>query len=88
MPYNIPQPSGFTGAQLAWAREVTKALNAMPVFSWGSFATPNSNVSGAKGDVFMNIGSGSTHTRAWIKVGPDNGTVSNISWDAIRVLPS
>lgn len=89
MPYNLPQPpSGVTGELRTYLVQIVKAINATPVFSWGSFATPNSNVSGPKGDFFVNLGSASTHTRVWMKVGPDNGTVSNMSWDAIRVLPS
>ena len=87
MPYNIPQPpSGITGEHRAYLQLIAAALNATPVFSWGSYTTPNSAVSGAKGDFFINNGSASTWTRVWQKTGPDNGTVSNTSWVVVRIL--
>jgi hypothetical protein len=88
VPYNLPPPSGFTGQQRRWLELVQAALNATPVFSWGSFATPNSNVSGVLSDFFINTGSASTETRLFMKVGPASGTVSNISWATVRILPN
>jgi len=87
VPYNLPQPpSGITGELRSYLQQIVKAINATPVYSWGSFTTPNSNVSGAKGDYFINNGSGSTWSRVWQKTGPDNGTVSNTSWVVVRIL--
>lgn len=86
VPYNLPPPSGFTGEQRRWLELVQAALNATPVFSWGSFSTPNSVKSGAIGDFFINTGAVSTETRLFMKVAPDSGTVSNISWVPFRIL--
>lgn len=88
MPYNLrPVPSSFTGDDRRWLEELRKLVNGLPVVSFGSFATPNSNVSGALTDLFVNIGSTSTSTRLWVKTGPENLTISNTSWSAIRILP-
>ena len=83
----IPEPpSSVSGALREWLSRVADAINQQPTFSRFSAAgTPNSAVSGQCGDIAMNMGSASTMSRLWLKVGPETG-ISNTSWVAIRIL--
>ena len=87
MPIRFPDPpSAFTGAQLDYLRKVAEVIRTLPAYSYASLATPNSTVTGVKGDRFVNLGSASTWTREWQKTGPDDGTASTTSWVAVRIL--
>jgi len=69
-----------------WLVKVADAINQQPTFSRFSAAgNPNSAVSGQAGDLILNMGSASTMTRLWIKIGPETG-ISNTSWVAVRIL--
>lgn len=88
MPQIFPDPpSSFTGSQRDYLQRVAKAIRALPQWSTGSLATPNSVVTGMRGDWFENIGSPSTLSRLWYKAAPDNGvTASTTSWVLVRIL--
>jgi hypothetical protein len=88
MPQIFPDPpSSFTGPALTYLRLVSAALRNLPHWSYASLATPNSVVTGKLGDRFFNLGSQSTLSREWIKVGPDDGvTASTTSWAVVRIL--
>ena len=79
-------PSCFTGAARLWLQQVTDAINQTATLSRFSAAgTPNSVVSGLVGDFAMNMGSSSSMTRLWHKIGPEYG-YSTTSWVAVRIL--
>mgnify|MGYP001590488465 CR=1 FL=1 len=79
-------PSSFTGAERLWLSQVADAINQLPTFSRFSAAgTPNSYLSGLLGDLAFNMGSASSMSRLWVKIGPETG-YSTTSWVAIRIL--
>lgn len=79
-------PSSITGSFRVWLTQVADAINQQPTFSRFSAAgNPNSNVSGQLGDWCLNMGSTSTMSRFWIKIGPETG-ISNTSWVLVRIL--
>ena len=78
-------PSSVTGALRQWCESVAQRLNSMPTWSAFSAATPNSLVTGAAGDIAVNLGSASTDSRVWLKGGsPD--VVSTTGWVVLRTL--
>lgn len=82
----IRQPdSAFTGAQLEYLREVAKALNAMPQFSYFTQSDPNGVLRGTTGDRATYVGSTSTLTREWVKAS-DPGVLSNTSWVQLEIV--
>ena len=86
MPIRFPDPpSAFTGAALDYMRKVADTLRNMPSWSYGSVTTPNSLITGIKGDFFVNLGSASTWSRVWTKTGPDDGSASTVSWVVVRI---
>ena len=85
MPFLPDPPSDVTGPLLNYLRQVARAINRQPTWSYASLSDPNSTITGRKGDWFENLGSGSTWSRVWHKTGPDNGTASTVSWVLIRI---
>jgi hypothetical protein len=84
---NLPgPPSGITGPLKDYLDTLRKALNTLPTYSYASIANPNSFMTGIKGDRYINLGSASTLSREWVKVGPDNNTASTTSWVLMRIL--
>ena len=64
MPNHIPDPpSSITGPLREYFQLVRKAINQQPTWSYASLATPNSVITGKKGDWFENLGSASTLSR-------------------------
>lgn len=86
MPFLPNPPSGVTGPLRDYLESVAKAINGLPTWSYASLSDPNSVITGFKGDWFENIGSGSTWSRTWHKIGPDNQTASTQSWVLVRIL--
>ena len=79
-------PSSFTGAARLWLTQLADAVNQMPTFSrFSASGTPNSYLSGQCGDFALNMGSSSSMSRLWIKIGPETG-ISTTSWVAVRIL--
>lgn len=82
----VPEvPSNVTGALREWLTILGDAVNKSPTFSRFSGTTPNSYLTGQQGDMALNVGSASTYTALWFKVGPTIG-LSRTSWVAIRIL--
>lgn len=82
----VPEvPSSVTGPLREWLTIVGDALNKMPTFSRFSGLSPNSYLTGQRGDLALNVGSASTSSALWFKAGPPVG-LSRVSWVAIRIL--
>ena len=82
----VPEvPSNVTGPLREWLTIVADQINKQPTFSRFSGLTPNSYLTGGMGDLCVNVGSASSWTRYWLKVGPEVG-LSRTSWVAIRIL--
>ena len=60
-------PSSVSGELYGWLTRAALALNNIPSLSYTSYATPESNVTGAPGSMLINLASDSSTTRAWIK---------------------
>lgn len=79
-------PSSISDPALRrWCGQVADFINGLPTFSTFSALTPNSLVTGAGGDMALNLGSASTDSRVWLKGGsPD--VVSTSGWVVLRTL--
>ena len=62
-----------------WAQQVAGALNATPRISYTSYANPDSYVTGAAGDILVNIASDGSTPRLWIK---QTDTAARTGWAA------
>ncbi len=79
-------PSNITGALRNYLTQLADAINQQPTFSrFSATGTPNSAVSGLVGDMAFNMGSASSMSRLWLKIGPETG-ISNTSWVAVLIL--
>ena len=57
-------PSTITGDLRLYLTEIAAALNMMPRISYTSYGNPNSNVTGQRGDLLVNLVT-STNTALW-----------------------
>lgn len=80
-----PVPSSVTGELGDFLNDVRTRLNAMPIFSYFSGLTPNSTLTGRRGNFAINIGSASTDSCVWVK-GGSALTTSTTGWVALRTL--
>lgn len=86
---NVPlPPSSVTGSLGDWCLAVSRYLNSQPVISiFSGSNTPNSSLTGLAGDLAVNLQSGSTDSRLWVKGGsPD--TPSKTGWVPLRTGPT
>lgn len=75
-----------TGPLRQYLTQLADAVNQQPTFSrFSAGGTPNSYLSGLVGDFAFNMGSASSMSRLWVKIGPETG-YSTTSWVAIRIL--
>ena len=88
MPFRLPPPpSGVTGELRRYLEQIQTALNQTPVFSYFSGTSPNSLLTGERGDFSINVGSASTLSRLWFKSGPDaTNTASTVSWRVVTTV--
>lgn len=82
-----PPPSNVTGELGAYLNTIYQALSKLPNVSYFSGTTPNSTVTGVAGDMLINLGSGSTDTRAWIKGGSPTSP-SRTGWVTLHTGPA
>ena len=57
-------PSSFSGEQYVYLQRLAMAINNFPKFSYTSYGNPNSNVTGQRGDLLVNLVT-STDTALW-----------------------
>ena len=72
-------PSSVSGELYGYLTRLALAVNNLPSFSYTSYASPESNVTGAPGAILVNIAANSAATRTWVK---QSGT-GNTGWQAI-----
>ena len=70
-----------------WMKSFAAQWNSHPRMSWFSGTTPNSTLTGTPGDIAINLASGSTQTRMWIKAG-DTSLVTTLGWRTVQLGPS
>lgn len=69
-PRILPPPTSGNPALDQWLRQLASAFNNVPRLSWFSGTSPNASaVTGAVGDLAVNLASGSTNTRLWQMTG-------------------
>jgi hypothetical protein len=77
-----------TGELGNYLQTIARYLNSQPQISIFTGAnTPNSTLTGLAGDIAVNLQSGSTDTRAWIKGGSPT-TPSKTGWITLRTGPA
>lgn len=86
MPQLPDPPSAFTGAQLAYLREVARVVRSLPQWSYFTASDPNGVLIGTTGDRAVYVGSVSTLNREWVKTS-DPGVVSTASWAQLGLVP-
>lgn len=69
LPFNVPSPpSTITGDMYRWCLSIAQWINERPVFSYTSYSGgPNSNLTGATGDLCINIAASAQTARLFIK---------------------
>ncbi len=72
-------PSSVSGELYVWLNQVRAALNNIPKISYTSYGNPNSNVTGQRGDILVNLVT-STNTALWW--GKTYGS-SNTGWTSL-----
>ena len=61
----VPRPpSTLSGPLYAYLQRIADRLNSIPNISYTSYGNPNSNVTGARGDLLVNLVT-STNTALW-----------------------
>ena len=83
-----PPPSGVTGALGQWLGQLWQHLEAQPNISIASLSansTPDSYVTGLRGDLCVNAGSGSTSSRLWVLGGTSRSDLTNQGWALVRI---
>ena len=78
-----PSPSAFSGDAFRYLYRVADALNELPVFSYTSYdGGPNSNLTGAPGDLCVNVVSSGQTARLYVK---ELGS-SNTGWVSFTTM--
>ena len=76
----IEMPPSTVSADLyGWLTRLALAVNNLPAISYTSYASPESNVTGAPGDVLINLAADSGATRVWYK----QSGATNTHWTGI-----
>lgn len=79
-----PVPSGITGVMREYLQRIANRLNQIPNISYTSFnGGPNSNLTGAPGDMCINIVASAQTKRLYIK---ELGS-SNTGWVSVSTTP-
>lgn len=92
MPRRLDAPPGNASDLTAlsrWLRDLHRAIETIPTISLVSFGateTPNSRVSGFPGDIVVNVGSGSTDSRAWLMGGTVPSERTTLGWVLVRTV--
>ena len=83
-PTRIPAPpSTVTGDLYAWLSYVAREINNMPTLSYTSYTGgPESNLTGAPGDLAVNIVSSNKTARLYIK---ESGTTTG-GWVSVQTM--
>lgn len=79
-PRIAPVPPHMTGATREWAEGVARVLNSTPSLSYFSGATPESVVTALPGHLLINVASGSSSARAYIKGGAPASGPNATGW--------
>ena len=75
-----PPPSSVTGPLGNWLTQIAQSVNDTPMMSYFSGTSPNSTLTGQVGNLAINVASGSSGVRAWLKGGDPLSGPSTTGW--------